>query len=125
MTNTFSRIFLTIAIIACLYFFYAMFFSREFKSKNIVKQICETEVKTIEIDSFKDNTWSVYQSGNKYQITINHDFPQEFKSTGRYEVWIVDIYGNLVTSYDSKYDGITSHMWNSDYERLMKHIYKK
>ena len=117
-------ILLVVVSITLLFFLYQVCFEKHFKA-----QWTLTEIESLQIDSTKTTQSFEYNKtnlefwvGGKYKIDITNTDPKPFSSSGRHEVYVRDIGGNLVINYDTKYHYSTFDCWESDYIRLMKYL---
>ena len=118
----------TILLIGCVllisFFLYQLYFEKHFKAQSTL-----TEIESLQIDSTKTN--QLFESnqanlefwvGGKYKIDIINTDSKPFSSSGRQEVYVRDIGGNFVMTYDTKYHYSMFDCWESDYIRLMKYL---
>jgi hypothetical protein len=108
-----------------IFFIYHVYFEKHFKAQSVI-----TEIESLQIDStksfqysFDDNTtYYEFWIGGKYKVDVEATKSQPFQSKDRQEVYVRDIDGNLVMSYDTKYHYKTLNCWESDYIQLMKYL---
>ena len=124
MKKLFLLSWITLALGAISFFIYQFYFEKHFKA-----QWTLTEIESLQIDSTKTTQSFEYNKtnlefwvGGKYKIDITNTDPKPFSSSGRHEVYVRDIGGNLVINYDTKYHYPTFDCWESDYIRLMKYL---
>lgn len=106
-------------------FIYQLYFQKHFKAQFLI-----SEIETLQIDSSKtfqysfDTTQTYYEfwSGGKYKISVECRKAKPFVSAERQQVFVTDINGNLLMSYDTKYHYLTLNCWESDYIRLMNYL---
>ena len=118
-----------ILLIGCVllisFFLYQLYFEKHFKAQSVI-----TEIESLQIDSTKTSQYSFESNqtnlefwvGGKYKIDITNTYPKPFSSTYRQEVYVRDIGGNFVMTYDTKYHHSMFDCWRSDYIRLMKYL---
>ena len=121
-----TRIILLVVVsITLLVFLYQLYFEKHFKAQSTL-----TEIESLQIDSTKTTQYTFESSktnlefwvGGKYKIDITNTDPKPFSSTHRQEVYVRDIGGNFVMTYDTKYHHSMFDCWRSDYIRLMKYL---
>ena len=118
-----------VLLIGCVllisFFLYQLYFEKHFKAQSTL-----TEIESLQIDSTKTTQYPFESSktnlefwvGGKYKIDITNTDPKPFSSSGRQEVYVRDIGGNFVMTYDTKYHYSMFDCWKSDYIRLMKYL---
>lgn len=120
-----SLVFVIIWLLILNLFCYQVYFK-----KHHMAQVVISEIETLPIDSSKsfqysfetNRTYLEFWVGGKYKIDVTTTDPKPFSSTARQEVYVRDIDGNWVMSYDTKYHYSTFDCWESDYIRLMKYL---
>jgi len=118
-------ILLVVVSITLLVFLYQLYFEKHFKAQSTL-----TEIESLQIDSTKTTQYPFESSktnlefwvGGKYKIDITNTDSKPFSSTYRHEVYVRDIGGNFVMTYDTKYHYSMFDCWESDYIRLMKYL---
>jgi hypothetical protein len=114
---------ISIALFACIWTFYVGFLKKGIESNKVATEILSMKIEEVRIDTSDNEIYYGYLIENKYKIYIYRELPEAFKSVGRYYVFIKDINGNLVFTYDTKYPHSNLDSGRtSDYEKLMKHL---
>lgn len=116
---------ITVSIIIMLAFvsiIYPIFFDKHFKAQSVI-----SEIETLKVDSIKETNYiseSYYEFwiGGKYKIDHHITNSVPFKSESRQEVFVRDIEGEILLTFDTKYS--TFNCWESDYIRLIKYLKK-
>jgi len=122
------RIYLILALSACLWLVYSVFFQEHIKHNRIVNDIVSLHVQSAKVDTMFNGKEIYYHyyvgdkiQGNKYFIVIDKELPEPFKSSGRCEIFIRNVKGDLIFSYDTKFK-MLSRTWESDYIKLTKYL---
>lgn len=120
-----SIIWLSIWTIILSAFIYHLYFQKHFKAQSLI-----SEIETLQIDSSKtfhysfDTTQSYceFWCGGKYKVSVECRKAKPYVSAERQQVFVHDISGNILMSYDTKYHYSTLNCWESDYIRLMNYL---
>lgn len=101
------------------YLLYSTYFERQLESKRVVNEISTMKIDSSSVDSLYENSELSYNYyTNKYQIHVSRSLPKKFSSTGRDFISIINIEGDIVLSYDTKYHRF-GPTWKSDYVKLL------
>lgn len=100
------------------YSLYIMYFERQLESKRVVNEISTMKIDSSSVDSLYENSELSYNYyTDKYQICVSRFLPKKFH-TGRDFIVIIDVNGDIVFSYDTKYNRF-GRSWKSDYVKLL------
>jgi hypothetical protein len=117
-----SLFFLTIALVLFGFMIYKFYFEGKVKSRIVLEEVLKMKITKVDIDTLSGgDIFSTYIVGNKYEITFIRKNPKPFSTMGEDEVYITNIYGEIVFSYDTRYHSMRSAYY-SDYERLMNYL---
>lgn len=107
---------------------YKAYFQGHFKSKLALDEIEKSQIdsqlfcSTSTTEYYSIWTCNPAHNGAKYKINIEYTKSKPFSHSNRQEIFVSDIDGNIVMSYDTEYKDRFMGCWESDYIRLMKYL---
>lgn len=116
------KIYLFLVVVFFSILTYRFFLKEHIKAVSIINDIEQLKVDSSYNFRYGNQSVNHYWIGGKYKVSLYNTDIKLFESPKRSELFIKDIGGNILITYDTKYHNYPFDMWHSDFNRLRNHL---